>query len=143
MPSSNEQSETVFYQVEGAIVTNTRFITGGQTFAIQKIALVKGVENPPRYSSSIAGIVSGLTISFVGFTGFGLIIGGIGILIVVLSIGQMIRQRRFYSIVLGIGGTKSLPIEAQAGILLTKLFGRLTKRLLRADSRAKDLDYAN
>lgn len=101
-------NETIFHQVGSVLVTNTRFVANRKTFAIQKIASVTGTETPARYANSIAGIFMGVAFSWIGFMipGYTLIISGVGLLILILSIFQLRKQKRFYSIVLGIGSAE-------------------------------------
>jgi hypothetical protein len=126
------EAEKVFYQVGGTTVTSTRFVSGGKTFAIQKIASVRGTETPARYAGSIGLIFFGLMALFVGFKipGFGLIISGIGILIIALSILQLLRQKRVFSIVLGIGGNEVIAYRTTSRDIVDKIIQAINQAIV-------------
>jgi Family of unknown function (DUF6232) len=132
MPSPNEQAEKVFYQVGSTIVTNTRFATFDQTFSIQKIASVRGTETPARYVGSIAGIFSGAIVSFVGFhlPEIGLVVGGLGILIIALSVLQLTKQKRYFSIILGIGGNEVTAYRSTSRDVVDKIIQAINQAII-------------
>jgi hypothetical protein len=113
-------------------VTNTAFITNGKLFSIQKIASVRGVEIPARYGSPIVGIFFGGIVLFIGFPlhGFSLIIGGIGILIIALSIFQLMGRKRVFSIVLGIGGNEVTAYRSTNRDIVEKIIQAINQAII-------------
>ncbi|HWY32760.1 MAG TPA: DUF6232 family protein, partial [Candidatus Acidoferrum sp.] len=65
-----------------------------------------------------------------GFPGFGLIISGLGVLILVLSIFQMVRIKRVFSIVLGIGGSEVTAYRSTNRDIVEKIIQALNQAII-------------
>lgn len=55
-------SEQTFFQHEDVLVTNTRFVNSGQTYAMSNVTSVKGFEQKPKRFWGIVILVIGLGI---------------------------------------------------------------------------------
>lgn len=87
--------ETTFFQDSGATVTNTRFVTNGQTHALSGITSVSEyVNNPSRKPAIVIGLL-GVALCFLGRSTVTL-----GILLLVLAIGLWILQKATYSVLI-------------------------------------------
>jgi hypothetical protein len=53
-------AEQFFFNHEGVIVTNSRFVSGNQTYAMSNITSVTSFENKPSYASNIFVFLIGL-----------------------------------------------------------------------------------
>ena len=55
--------EKTFFEYEDVKITNTRFISGGQTYAMSNITSVKAFEQKPKRLLGILGVILGLGIA--------------------------------------------------------------------------------
>lgn len=96
--------ESVFFQRAGVRVTTTRFIVGGQTFAMSGITSVKMVEIPPKVGCATALLLIGIA-TLVG--GFSIERYGIAFLgLVIAATGHVVREsaKSTFSVVLRTSG---------------------------------------
>jgi Family of unknown function (DUF6232) len=103
--------ETTFFQDAGATVTNTRFITGGQTHALSGITSVSAYTREPN---RVAPVI-------VGFIGLLLLIGGsvAGALpFLIVAVFWWILSKPSYSVVIrtAAGEAKALTDEDQGRV---------------------------
>jgi hypothetical protein len=104
-------SDCIFLDEGGILVTKTRFVSGAQTFALANISSVRGVEAGPNRIGFVFLILIGVFISLGGTSCVsdapwpGRVLIVIGIAIVCMAIVAMCRQRPLFVVmVISSGG---------------------------------------
>ncbi|MEO8743580.1 MAG: DUF6232 family protein [Lysobacteraceae bacterium] len=82
---SENQNEREFFNSRGVSVTNARFITPGETYAMRNLTSVKKLrENPSMALPAIFSII-GVILLFVGSIAWGVVLLGVGVVIGLIS----------------------------------------------------------
>lgn len=97
-------TETTFFQSDDIVVTNARFIVGAQTFAMRGITSVQTIKIPANYGGPVAVIFLGLSLVLIGFASSSFVLGGLGVLLLALSIWMAMRQKPIFAVVLRTAG---------------------------------------
>ncbi|WP_136679931.1 DUF6232 family protein [Neptunomonas sp. XY-337] len=85
--------EKVFFEYEDVKITNSRFLTDSQTFAMSNVTSVKPHRKSPNRTPGVIGIMIGLSLFFAQSFIIGLIVIG-------LSIYFMTKQKPLYTVIL-------------------------------------------
>lgn len=104
--------ETKYFQTDRCLVTSTRAVLDGVTYAMSNITSVRGhKEDPNRMPSLILGALGGLlTLSGLSNAAFGQIL--LGILLVAAAVLIWRAQKPTYIVILGTAGKET---HAQSG----------------------------
>jgi uncharacterized membrane protein len=75
-----------FYRSSGVVVSNSRFIVGGQTYAIAGVTSVKNGRKDPNYGGAVFLGLIGLLFLVLGFGAGAPAVGFFGIVLVVITV---------------------------------------------------------
>ena len=125
--------ERVFFEYEDVKVTNSRFVTGGQTFAMNNITSVKTLkETPSRWP--------GILVVFVGLSAaFNALVVGLGVDFKMLLVGIAImaaagyyvyQQKITYHVMLTTSGGETSALKTHQLEYITKVVGALNEAII-------------
>ncbi len=114
--------EKTFFEYEGVKVTNTRFVTDGQTFAMSNVTSVKAFEQPPKWFGGILILVIGVIISSQSLP--------IGIVIIALAAFYMYKQKTIFHVMLTTSGGESSALKTHQREYLNKVVSALNEAIV-------------
>ena len=114
--------EKTFFEYEDVKVTNTRFITGGQTFAMSNITSVKAFEQKPKRLFGILALVIGLGIAIQSPV--------IGILIAASAGLYLYLQKTVFHVMLSTSGGESSALKTFQRDYLNKIVSALNDAIV-------------
>ena len=125
--------EKVFFEYEDVKVTNSRFVTGGQTFAMNNVTSVKTHnETPSRWP--------GILVVFIGFSAaFNALVVGLSVDFKMLSVGIAIiaaagyylyQQKVTYHVMLTTSGGETSALKTHQLEYITKVVGALNEAII-------------
>ena len=114
--------EKTFFEYEDVKVTNTRFITGGQTFAMSNITSVKAFEKKPERLLGIIMLLIGLGIMAKSFM--------VGIIIAAAAAFYLYQQKTVFHVMLSTSGGESSALKTFQRDYLNKVVSALNDAII-------------
>lgn len=114
--------EKTFFEYEDVKVTNARFMTGGQTYAMNNVTSVKTHKKPPRRWPGLLVLLLGLTVS--------LDRPQAGIPIMIAAAYYLYRQKTAYHVMLTTSGGESSALMTFQPEYLAKVVGALNEAII-------------
>ncbi|MGV8899189.1 MAG: DUF6232 family protein [Burkholderiaceae bacterium] len=114
--------EKTFFEYEDVKVTNTRFITAGQTFAMSNITSVKAFENKPKRLLGIIALIIGLIVLAQSFM--------VGILITAAAAFYLYQQKTVFHVMLSTSGGESSALKTFQRDYLNKVVNALNDAII-------------
>jgi len=114
--------EKTFFEYDDVKVTNTRFITGSQTFAMSNVTSVKTQVDKPSKLWPLLGIVIGLAIA----SGAPPI--GIGVVLVCVAI--LFLRKPLYHVMVTTSGTETSALKTKQREYLERVVGALNEAIV-------------
>ena len=114
--------EKTFFEYEDAKVTNTRFITGSQTFAMSNITSVKAFEQKPKRLLGILALIIGLGVAIQSPV--------IGILIAAAAGLYLYMQKTVFHVMLSTSGGESSALKTFQRDYLDKIVSALNDAIV-------------
>ena len=114
--------EQVFFESGDVKVTNARFITGGQTFAMSNVTSVKALEENPSRFGGIVVILIGIA-TMVSSIAAGLIIAG-------LAAWYLYQQKTSFHVMLSTSGGERSALTTHQREYLTQIVDALNKAIV-------------
>lgn len=103
--------EQEFFNEDGVVVTNSRFMVGGQTYAMRNITSVKAVKHDPSFGRPLFVGGAGILTAFSGFSNGAPTVGAIGLLLFVIALVIIFRSKPTYAVVLTTSGGEVRAVE--------------------------------
>ena len=114
--------EKTFFEYEDVKVTNTRFITGSQTFAMSNITSVKAFEQKPKRLFGILALIVGLGVAIQSPV--------IGILIAAAAGLYLYMQKTVFHVMLSTSGGESSALKTFQRDYLDKIVSALNNAIV-------------
>ena len=115
--------EKTFFEHEDVKVTNSRFITGGQTYAMSNVTSVKSLVEKPNRVGGIAVLIVGLLMVFNGAIFWGLLVAaGAGF--------YMYTQKTTYHVMLTTSGNETSALKTYQLEYITKIVNALNEAIV-------------
>lgn len=114
--------EKTFFEYDDVKVTNARFISGGQTYAMSNVTSVKAFEEKPSRLWGILGLLIGLAIAS-NNTVVGLLIAGVAAL-------YLYQQKTIYHIMLATAGGETSALKTHQREYLSKVVTALNEAIV-------------
>lgn len=114
--------EKVFFEHGDVKVTNARFITGSQTYAMSNVTSVKAFEEKPSRFGAIAILVIGLVIAL-GAPVVGLIIAAVAAL-------YLYSLKTYYHVMLFTSGGENSALKTEQKEYLNSVVGALNEAII-------------
>jgi hypothetical protein len=124
--------EKTFFSYDDVKVTSSRFISGGQTFAMSNITSVKAFEKKPYRTGGIIALLVGL--SFVvkevllGVPSVESVIFGIAI--AALAVLYLYKQKTIYHVMLATAGGETSALKTYQKEYLDRVVGALNQAIV-------------
>jgi hypothetical protein len=119
--------ETTFFEYDDVKVTNSRFISGNQTYAMSNVTSVKAYEKKPNRLWGIIGVVLGLVVAGAGPEPDG---GIIGIIIAALAGIYLYMQKTIYHVMLATSGGETSALKTYQRNYLDKVVSALNQAIV-------------
>lgn len=116
--------EVTFFEYEDVKVTNTRFINGSQTYAMNNITSVKTYEQKPNRNLGILICIIGLGITITGQEPI------IGILIMAAAIIFMYLQKTIFHVMLATSGGETSALKTHQREYLNKVISAVNQAIV-------------
>lgn len=127
---SNEANETVYLQEAGVTVTNARFVTADQTFAMRNVSAVKLTVQPARRMGGlIVGsilVLLGLPALVAGVWALGLVLAPLGGLLVWLAL----RKQDGYAVVVTTNGGDAQALQHTDRGLIERVVAAINQAII-------------
>lgn len=117
--------EKTFFEYGDVKVTNTRFMTGAQTFAMSNVTSVKNRVQKPNRFGGILLLIVGLLIALGG--GAGVVVG---LVIAVVAGAFLYSQRTIYHVMLTTAGGESSALQTSRLDYITKVVKALNDAIV-------------
>ena len=115
--------EKTFFEYEDVKVTNTRFITGAQTFAMSNVTSVKALVNKPNRLWPIILILVGLAIAYSGqYAVGGVVVAGAAL--------YLYFQKTIYHVMLNTSGGETSALKTFQLDYITKVVKALNEAIV-------------
>lgn len=114
--------EKTYFEYEDVKVTNARFITGGQTFAMSNVTSVKASEQKPKRLGGILILLVGL-----GIVNQSLVVG---IAIVAAAAFYLYKQKTMYHVMLSTSSGETSALKTHQREYLDKVVGALNQAIV-------------
>jgi hypothetical protein len=115
--------ERIFFEYEDVKVTNTRFINGGQTYAMNNVTSVKPYEKKPSRVGGIIMLAIGLAIMFgASFM--------MGLLIAAAAAYYLYQQKTIYHILLATSAGETTALETYQRDYLNRVIAALNDAIV-------------
>lgn len=115
--------EKTFFEYEDVKVTNTRFISGSQTYAMSNVTSVKNHVDKPNRVAPIALLLFGVAVFFKSSFGWGLVVCAIAAL-------WLFRQRTTYHVMLSTAGGETSALKTHQLGYVTKVVSALNDAIV-------------
>lgn len=116
-------NETTFFEYGDVKVTNARFVTGGQTFAMNNVTSVKTNKKPPRRVLGILVLVMSLMGAAVPPHYYALAVAAAAAL-------YLYQQKTIYHVMLTTAGGESSALKTHQLAYITKVVGALNEAII-------------
>ncbi len=115
--------EKTFFEYEDVKVTNTRFVTGSETFAMSNVTSVKALVNTPNRLWGILAVLVGLAIAFSGqYVLGGLVVSGATL--------YLYMQKTVYHVMLNTSGGETSALKTYQLEYITKVVKALNEAIV-------------
>lgn len=114
--------EKVFFEYDDVKVTNARFVSGGQTYAMSNITSVKSTEKKPSRLGGIAVLLLGGAI--------GVNNAPVGIMIAAAAGYFLYQQKTIYHVILATSGGETSALTTYQPEYLRKVIGALNEAII-------------
>ncbi len=114
--------EKTYFEYEDVKVTNARFITGSQTFAMSNVTSVKASEEKPKRLSGILILIVGLAIANQSPI--------VGIAIAAAAAFYLYKQKTMYHVMLSTAGGETSALKTHQREYLDEVVGALNQAIV-------------
>jgi hypothetical protein len=114
--------EKIYFEYEDVKITNTRFITGGQTFAMSNVTSVKAFEQKPSRTGGIVVLLIGLVVAANYIF--------VGLLIAAAAAVYLYMQKTMFHVMLSTAGGETSALKTNQKDYLTKVVGALNEAIV-------------
>ena len=114
--------EKTFFEYEDVKVTNARFVTGGQTFAMNNVTSVKNHKQTPSRWVGILMLLVGIGAAFNAPI--------VGIIIIAAAAYYLYQQKTTYHVMLTTSGGESSALKTYQLEYITKVVGALNEAII-------------
>lgn len=114
--------ETTFFEYEDVKVTNARFISGSQTYAMGNVTSVKAFEKKPKRLMGILALVIGLVIAINA--------PAAGLVIAAVSAIYLYMQKTIYHVMLATSGGETSALKTYQREYLDKVVSALNQAIV-------------
>jgi hypothetical protein len=114
--------EKIYFEYDDVKVTNTRFITGAQTFAMSNVTSVKAFEQKPSRIGGIIVLAIGLAIA-VNST-------YVGLLVAAAAAVYLYLQKTMFHVMLSTAGGETSALKTNQKEYLNKVVGALNDAIV-------------
>ncbi|MDD4964732.1 MAG: DUF6232 family protein [Gallionella sp.] len=115
-------NEIVFFEYEDVKVTNSRFISGSQTYAMGNVTSVKAFEKKPNRLGGILALLIGLL--------FSVSAPYVGLTILVVAAIYLYKQKTIYHVMLSTSGGETSALKTYQREYLDKVVSALNKAIV-------------
>lgn len=115
--------EKTFFEYEDVKVTNTRFISGAQTYAMSNVTSVKNQVDKPNRIAPVALFLFGVAVFFKSSFGWGLVVCAIAGL-------WLYRQKTTYHVMLSTSGGETSALKTHQLQYVTKVVAALNDAIV-------------
>ena len=114
--------EKTFFEYEDVKVTNSRFITGSQTFAMSNVTSVKAFEQKPKRLGGIVVLLIGLAVAVNTPI--------VGLLIAAIAGYYLYKQTTMYHVMLATAGGETSALKTNQCEYLNKIVNALNEAII-------------
>lgn len=115
--------ERTFFEYEDVKVTNARFVTGGQTFAMQNVTSVKAFEQKPSRIGGALALLFGLALMMsVGFL--------LGVLIIAGAAFYLYQQKTMFHVLLATSAGETTALRTNQRDYLNRVMTALNDAIV-------------
>lgn len=114
--------EKTFFEYDDVKVTNTRFITGSQTYAMSNVTSVKAFEQRPNRIWGVAALLIGLLITSES--------PPVGILLMAAAAFYLYKQKTLYHVMLATSGGETSALKTYQSRYLMKVVSALNEAIV-------------
>lgn len=114
--------EKTFFEYDDVKVTNARFISGGQTYAMSNVTSVKAFEENPSRLWGIVALLIGLAIASSNAT--------VGLLIAAAAAFYLYQQKTVYHVMLATAGGETSALKTYQREYLSKVVAALNEAIV-------------
>jgi hypothetical protein len=118
----SEMEEKVFFEHGDVKVTNARFITGGQTYAMSNVTSVKAFEEKPKRFGGIVVLIVGLL--------FALNVPVVGLLLAGAAAFYLYSLKTFYHVMLFTAGGEASALKTEQREYLNSVVSALNEAII-------------
>lgn len=115
-------TKKTYFEYEDVKVTNARFITGSQTFAMSNVTSVKAFEQTPKRLGGILILIVGLAIANQSPV--------VGIAIAATAAFYLYKQKTMYHVMLSTAGGETSALKTHQCEYLDKVVGALNQAIV-------------
>ena len=115
-------AEQTFFEHHDVKVTNARFITGSQTFAMSNVTSVKAFEQSPKRFWGVLFLVLGLA--------FALASPVVGLIIAAMAVVGLFLQKTIYHVMLSTSGGETSALKTNEKEYLQKIVAALNEAIV-------------
>lgn len=117
--------EKTFFEYEDVKVTNARFISGGQTFAMNNVTSVKALEKSPKRTGGVLVFLIGAVMAAGELTTV-----GIGVVLMLGAAYYLYQQKTTYHVMLTTSGGETSALTTNQREYLNKVVGALNEAIV-------------
>jgi hypothetical protein len=114
--------ERTFFEYEDVKVTNARFVSGSQTYAMSNVTSVKAFEQKPNRFWGIVALLVGLVMTPST--------AGVGLIIVAAAIFYLYQQKTVYHVMLATAGGETSALKTYQREYLNKVVSALNEAIV-------------
>ena len=114
--------EKTFFEYDDVKVTNARFISGSQTYAMSNVTSVKSFEEKPSRLWGIAALLIGLVIASSNAT--------VGLIIATAAAFYLYKQKTTYHVMLATAGGETSALKTYQREYLSKVVSALNEAIV-------------
>ena len=114
--------EKTFFEYDDVKVTNSRFISGHQTYAMSNVTSVKAFEEKPNRWRGIAALLLGLIIAVNTVV--------VGLIIAVAAAFYLYQQKTMYHVMLATAGGETSALRTHQKEYLSKVVSALNEAIV-------------
>jgi hypothetical protein len=115
-------AEQTFFEYEDVKVTNARFISGGQTYAMSNVTSVKAFEQKPKRLGGVLLLVIGLVVTTSAPV--------VGVVITVGAAIHLFMQKTVYHVMLATSGGETSALKTHQREYLQKVVSALNEAIV-------------
>lgn len=115
-------SEKVFFEYDDVKVTNARFVSGGQTYAMSNITSVKTTEKKPSRLGGVFFLIVGALVAVNN--------AWMGVLVMAAAAYFLYQQKTIYHVILATSGGETSALTTNQPEYLKKVIGALNEAII-------------